>query len=66
MTRRELRALVDCQGNTMSFYPVWGGKFAATYTVNDKAEAVRLFAMGVDAIFTDRLDLFEIDMKPGK
>ena len=30
----------------------------AVWTVNDAAEAERLFAIGVDAIFTDRLDLF--------
>jgi glycerophosphoryl diester phosphodiesterase len=30
----------------------------AAWTVNDPALAEKLFAMGVDAIFTDRLDLF--------
>ncbi|MDD5177039.1 MAG: glycerophosphodiester phosphodiesterase [Sterolibacterium sp.] len=34
----------------------------ACYTVNRPEEATRLFAAGVSAIFTDRLDLFE----PGK
>jgi glycerophosphoryl diester phosphodiesterase len=30
----------------------------AVWTVNDANQAKRLFAMGVDAIFTDRLDIF--------
>jgi glycerophosphoryl diester phosphodiesterase len=31
------------------------------YTVNDASVARRLFSWGVDAIFTDRLDLFPPD-----
>lgn len=37
---------------------VAAGYALAAWTVNDIALAERLFAMGVDAIFTDRLDLF--------
>jgi len=33
----------------------------AVWTVNDVALAKRLFAWGVDAIFTDRLDLISAD-----
>jgi glycerophosphoryl diester phosphodiesterase len=37
------------------------GYWLACYTVNDPATARRLFGWGVDAIFTDRLDLIEPD-----
>jgi glycerophosphoryl diester phosphodiesterase len=37
---------------------VAAGYGLAAWTVNDRNKAERLFAMGVDAIFTDRLDLF--------
>ncbi len=37
---------------------VAAGYGLAVWTVNDRHQAERLFAMGVDAIFTDRLDLF--------
>jgi glycerophosphoryl diester phosphodiesterase len=32
--------------------------WALAYTVNDEAEAQRLWAMGLDALITDRVDLF--------
>ena len=34
------------------------GLRAVSYTVNDKAEARRLIALGTDGIITDRVDLF--------
>ena len=37
---------------------VAAGYGLAAWTVNDRNKAEHLFAMGVDAIFTDRLDLF--------
>jgi glycerophosphoryl diester phosphodiesterase len=38
------------------------GHALACYTVNDPGRARELFSWGVDAIFTDRLDLIEADM----
>jgi glycerophosphoryl diester phosphodiesterase len=32
--------------------------WALAYTVNDEAEAQRLWSMGLDALITDRVDLF--------
>jgi glycerophosphoryl diester phosphodiesterase len=37
------------------------GYWLLCYTVNDAATARRLFSWGVDAIFTDRLDLIPPD-----
>jgi glycerophosphoryl diester phosphodiesterase len=52
-------------------YPAWTAErlqavrsvkaWALAYTVNDEAEAQRLWAMGLDALITDRVDLFHPD-----
>ncbi len=36
------------------------------YTINEPRMAERLFALGVEALFTDRLDLFASDPPPGE
>jgi glycerophosphoryl diester phosphodiesterase len=53
---------LHCNGSTLQADTaaeiIATGYGLAVWTVNDLNEAARLFALGVDAIFTDRLDLF--------
>lgn len=67
--RTQLQALecvsLHCNADTISADTVRevhaAGYAIAVWTVNDAAAAQRLFAWGVDAIFTDRLDIIRPD-----